>query len=66
MIGRTEYLATICDRLKRFPVVSVLGPRQIGTTTLAQEITGEQPSHFFDLEDVDAQTRLAEPKAALD
>ncbi len=56
----------IRERLKSFPVVSVLGPRQVGKTTLAQEIAGQQPSHFFDLEDVDALARLAEPKVALD
>jgi predicted AAA+ superfamily ATPase len=66
MIERTQYLTTIRERLKRFPVVSVLGPRQVGKTTLAQVIAGEQPSHFFDLEDVDAQARLAEPKVALE
>jgi hypothetical protein len=47
-------------------VVSVLGPRQVGKTTLARVIAGEQPSHFFDLEDVAALVRLAEPKAALE
>jgi len=56
----------IRERLNNFPVVSVLGPRQVGKTTLAQEIAGQQPSHFFDLEDVDALARLAEPKVALD
>lgn len=66
MIIRKHYLETIRQRLKSFPVVSVLGPRQVGKTTLAQEIAGEQPSHFFDLEDVDALARLAEPKAALE
>jgi predicted AAA+ superfamily ATPase len=66
MIERTHYLATIRERLKSFPVVSVLGPRQVGKTTLAQVIAGEQPSHFFDLEDVAALTRLAEPKVALE
>ena len=66
MITRRHYLETIRERLKSFPVVSVLGPRQVGKTTLAQEIAGEQPSHFFDLEDVDALARLAEPKAALE
>ena len=66
MLERTQYLETIRARLKRFPVVSVLGPRQVGKTTLARVIAGEQPSHFFDLEDVVAQARLAEPKAALE
>jgi predicted AAA+ superfamily ATPase len=66
MIERTRYLETIRQRLKRFPVVSLLGPRQVGKTTLAQAIADEQASHFFDLEDVDAQARLASPKSALD
>jgi len=66
MVERTQYLETIRERLERFPVVSVLGPRQVGKTTLAQQIAGEQPSHFFDLEDVDAQARLAEPRMALE
>jgi uncharacterized protein len=66
MITRKHYLETIRERLKSFPVVSVLGPRQVGKTTLAQVIAGEQPSDFFDLEDVDALARLAEPKVALE
>jgi predicted AAA+ superfamily ATPase len=66
MIIRKHYLELIRDRLKSFPVVSVLGPRQVGKTTLAQEIAGEEPSHYFDLEDVDALARLAEPKVALE
>ena len=66
MIIRTRYLERIRDRLESFPVVSLLGPRQVGKTTLARQIADEQPSHFFDLEDVDALARLAEPKAALE
>ena len=66
MITRKHYLDLIRERLKSFPVVSVLGPRQVGKTTLARVIAGEQLSHFFDLEDVDALARLAEPKAALE
>lgn len=54
MITRKHYLDLIRERLKSFPVVSVLGPRQVGKTTLARVIAGEQLSHFFDLEDVDA------------
>ncbi len=65
MITRKQYLETIRQRLRSFPVVSVLGPRQVGKTTLAQVIAGEQLSHFFDLEDVDALARLSEPKVAL-
>ena len=66
MITRKHYLDTVRKLLKRFPVVSVLGPRQVGKTTLAREIAAGQPSHFFDLEDVDALARLAEPKLGLE
>ena len=66
MITRSHYLETIRERLKAFPVVSILGPRQVGKTTLARTIAAEQRSHFFDLEDVDALARLAEPKIALE
>jgi predicted AAA+ superfamily ATPase len=66
MIPRKQYLEAIRERLKSFPVVSVLGPRQVGKTTLARAIADEQPSHFFDLEDPDALARLAAPKLALE
>src|SRR5258706_8057307 len=66
MMVRNHYLATIRERLANFPVVSVLGPRQVGKTARARKIAPEQPSHFFDLEDVDALARLAEPKLALE
>lgn len=66
MIPRTQYLERIRERLRTFPVVSVLGPRQVGKTTLARALADEQPSHFFDLEDPDALARLASPKLALE
>jgi hypothetical protein len=46
--------------------VAILGPRQVGKTTLARAIAGAQPHHFFDLEDPVAATRLANPKSALE
>jgi len=66
MIARNHYLELIRERLRRSPVVSVPGPRQVGKATLVRVIACEQPSHFFDLEDVVALARLAEPKAALE
>jgi predicted AAA+ superfamily ATPase len=66
MIERKYYLETIRERLKSFPVVSVLGPRQVGKTTMAQQIAGERPSHFFDLENTDALARLSGPMSALE
>lgn len=66
MLIRPQYLQSIRELLTHFPVVSVLGPRQVGKTTLARSIAAERPSHFFDLEDTDALARLAEPKFALE
>ena len=51
MIARKHYLETIRQRLKSFPVVSVLGPRQVGKTTLALAIAEAVPSIYLDLED---------------
>ena len=65
MIERVGYLEVIRERLKTFPVVSVLGPRQVGKTTLVRQIAAEMPSHFFDLEDAEAIERLRDPTLAL-
>ena len=37
--------------LKRSPSVVLLGPRQVGKTTLAHSIAGNRPSVYLDLED---------------
>lgn len=55
-----------------FPIVAMLGPRQVGKTTLAKQY-GEQffqgsipPTHYFDLEDPISEARLVNPKLALE
>ena len=50
-IRRQTLLEAIRDGLVRAPVVSVLGPRQSGKTTLAREIAAERGATFLDLED---------------
>ncbi len=51
----------VIDRLSRFPAVAVLGPRQIGKTTLALEIAKSRSSVYLDLENpVDVQ-KLTDP-----
>ena len=38
VIPRSEHVEVILGRLKSFPAVAILGPRQIGKTTLARQV----------------------------
>ena len=62
MIPRRQHVATLLQRLRGFPVVAVLGPRQIGKTTLARQVGREYrgPAHRLDLESPADLNRLAE------
>src|SRR5690349_14355273 len=42
--------STIRDALKRSPSVALLGPRQVGKTTIALNISETTPSVYLDLE----------------
>ena len=53
--------AEILRRLDRNPAVAILGPRQIGKTTLALEIAGERPSSYLDLENPEDLQKLEDP-----
>jgi len=48
VIERTAYRQEILRQLKASPIVSLLGPRQAGKTTLARQISQDRPAHFFD------------------
>jgi predicted AAA+ superfamily ATPase len=51
VIERSRHLKQLRTALKRSPVVSILGPRQSGKTTLARAYGRSQKRvHFFDLE----------------
>lgn len=67
MIPRTRHLANLRRLLKEYPVVAVIGARQIGKTTLARQLVAEfrGPTRFFDLEDVEDPGVLSEPMLAL-
>lgn len=67
MLIRSRHIAAVQSALRRAPIVALLGARQVGKTTLARQIaaTWDEPSHYFDLEDLDDLARLAEPKLAL-
>jgi hypothetical protein len=67
VFGRATELREIGTLLRTSPVVAILGPRQIGKTTLAREIarTWPSPTATFDLEDPRDIARLADPTTAL-
>jgi predicted AAA+ superfamily ATPase len=66
VIGRTAYLARVRAALLASPVVSLLGPRQVGKTTLARELTRGRRVSFFDLESPADLARLSTPLLALE
>src|SRR5688572_3357186 len=66
MIRRTLQLDRVKELLKQFPVVAILGARQVGKTTLAGELQkGWKQRHAFDLESPADLGRLADPDLAL-
>lgn len=67
MIPRERHLAAVRRMLRQFPVVALLGARQVGKTTLALEILrqAKAPGERFDLEDPADLARLADARLAL-
>lgn len=61
MIPRRHQVRVVRS-LDEAPAVVILGPRQIGKTTLARELAAQTPgSVYLDLEDPDQAARLADP-----
>lgn len=67
MIDRPQHVKTIGRLLREFPVVLIVGARQVGKTTLAQEIgrLSKRAVHSFDLESEVDVRRLADPELSL-
>jgi predicted AAA+ superfamily ATPase len=67
LIERKRHQEMVQGLLERHPVVGLLGARQVGKTTLAQQLGAryDGPIHFFDLEDPTDLARLGEPMLAL-
>lgn len=67
MIPRQRHLAAVGRLLRQFPIVAILGARQVGKTTLALEILKQirPPGERFDLEDPADLARLSDAKLAL-
>ncbi len=55
----------LLSRIAAAPAVALLGPRQVGKTTLALAIGATRPSLYLDLESAADRARLAEPEAYL-
>ena len=67
MIARTRHLGAVQRLLARYPVVAILGARQVGKTTLARQLVAlkRTPSTVFDLENPADLAQLADPMLAL-
>ena len=67
MIPRPTHLRQLTDKLADFQIVAILGPRQVGKTTMARQLATQWqgPVRHFDLEDPDDQARLADPAFVL-
>ena len=68
MIPRTQHEASIRELLRHFPVVGLIGARQVGKTTLARAVIGgeREPVTVFDLKDPTDEAKLEDPKLALE
>ena len=68
MIPRIQHETSVRELIRHFPVVGLIGARQVGKTTLARVLAGaeRQPVTFFDLEDPTDEASLADPKLMLE
>ncbi len=56
----------VIDALERQAAVALIGPRQVGKTTLAQEIAKKDNALYLDLEDIDDREKLSDAKLFLE
>ncbi len=65
MLNRSSLESEVSAALGRSPSVALIGPRQVGKTTLARSLLGPESINYFDLEDPQVEAQLAEPMTAL-
>src|SRR5574337_865703 len=58
-------LPLLTDDLRHAPAVALLGPRQVGKTTMALEVAKAIPSLYLDLESERDRAKLAQPELYL-
>jgi len=61
MIPRPIAMQKVEDALSRQAAVALIGPRQVGKTTLAHTIAESRPSIYLDLESRKDQAKLSDP-----
>ncbi len=66
MIKRTQWHNRIQTALQRSRIITLVGPRQCGKTTLVRNFVAENSINYFDLEDPVSLARLDEPMTALE
>ena len=66
MIERKSITNHITEALKRGRIVSLLGPRQCGKTTLARRFAKPGSFLYFDLEDPVDSAKMTHPKNAIE
>lgn len=66
-VRRGEHVQAVRALLRDNPVVAILGPRQVGKTTLARQVLANWrgPKSFYDLEDEVDRRKLQDPGIAL-
>ena len=67
IIERKQEVEAIQGLLRRYPVVGMIGARQVGKTTLARLLIQKTkgPSSYFDLENPEDLARIVDPMLAL-
>lgn len=66
LLPRRDDLRTVRSLLRRFPVVAILGARQVGKSTLARMVMGKAKGRIFDLEYPPDLALLEEPTLTLE
>lgn len=65
MLDRLPWLERIRTALRRNPVAALIGPRQVGKTTLARQFVAHGDANYFDLEDPVSLDQFAQPMTVL-
>ena len=65
LIERLHLTQQLSELLQSFRAVEVVGPRQVGKTTLARQFVDVASPNYFDLEDPVSRQRLVQPLLAL-